>query len=285
MKNKRLYKILKITGSVGLVLLAVVIMLFYSFSAPQSDAEIKKEFAENEVFIEHRLFKTFNYRVLAAQKEIDTTLPTLVFVHGAIGSAIDFKEFMQDKELNTKANLISYDRIGYGVDQTGAVQASIAFEVEVLRDVTKHFKKENTILVGYSYGGPIALASKEKYKKVVLLAPAVYSEVEQMPWALNLYKWNATRWLVPDTWRAASKEKLSHKNDLQKFENNWNTTKSKIISIHGKSDWIVPYENSLYLKEQFDSNQFDLVTLESAGHGLVWTHFKEIKNVLLQQLN
>lgn len=285
MKNKRLYKILKITGSVGLVLLAVVIMLFYSFSAPQSDAEIKKEFAENEVFIEHRLFETFNYRVLTTQKQIDTTLPTLVFVHGAIGSAIDFKEFMQDKELSTKANLISYDRIGYGVDQTGAVQASIAFEVEVLRDVTKHFKKENTILVGYSYGGPIALASKEKYKKVVLLAPAVYSEVEQMPWALNLYKWNATRWLVPDTWRAASKEKLSHKNDLQKFENNWNTTKSKIISIHGKSDWIVPYENSLYLKEQFDSNQFDLVTLEGAGHGLVWTHFKEIKNVLLQQLN
>ena len=187
--------------------------------------------------------------------------------------------------MNKKANLISYDRIGYGLSQTGNVQESIAFEVELLESLTKDLILKNTILVGYSYGGPIALASHKEYKKIILLAPAVYSKVEPMPWALNLYKWKFTRWLLPMTWEAASKEKLTHKKDLQNFEKTWHNNPSNIISIHGVEDWIVPIENSLYLKEKLESQQFDLVTLEKAGHGLVWSHFNEIKNIMLQQLN
>ena len=87
-------------------------------------------------------------------------------------------------------------------------------------------------------------------------------------------------------WRlTASKEKLTHKADLENFETIWNENPSKIISIHGNEDWIVPFENSLYLKEIFSPQQFDLVTLNGGGHGLVWSHFNEIKKILLKQLN
>ncbi|PCH51807.1 MAG: hypothetical protein COC22_05110 [Flavobacteriaceae bacterium] len=280
-------KLLKIFGIIFLILFTVLIVLFYRFSTPKSDKKIINEFAESksQVYITKHTFKEFKYRVLETQKEIDTLLPTIVFVHGSIGSALDFKQYLFDVDLNKKANLISYDRIGYGTQQTGNVQESIAFETGLLEDLIKNLNKKNTILVGYSYGGPIVLASKNKYKKIILLAPAVYSKVEPMPWALNLYKWKATRWLIPKIWKAASKEKLTHKKDLQNFETTWNENPSKIISIHGNNDWIVPYENSIYLKEKIPSQQFDLVTLNNAGHGLVWSHFNEIKSVLLQQLN
>ena len=105
-----------------------------------------------------------------------------------------------------------------------------------------------------------------------------------MPWLLNVYNWKASRWLIPAIWKAASKEKLSHKTDLQKFENNWDTNPSNIISVHGNEDWIVPYENSLFLNTKFSSKQFELVTLKGAGHGLVWSHFEEIKKQIIQQL-
>ncbi|NQV77592.1 MAG: alpha/beta hydrolase, partial [Lutibacter sp.] len=252
-----------------------------------SDDKIKKTFVKKSkaVYIKYQQFNNFEYRVLETQKEIDSTLPSIVFIHGSIGSALDFKQYLFDIELNKKANLISYDRIGYGINQTGNVQESIAFETSLLEGLTKDLIKTNTILVGYSYGGPIALASKKEYKKIILLAPAVYSKVEPMPLVLHLYKWTITRWLLPEIWKAASKEKLTHKKDLLNFETTWGENPSKIISIHGNEDWIVPYENSLYLEEKFSSQQFDLVTLENAGHGLVWSHFNEIKSVLLQQLN
>ena len=76
-----------------MLLFLVLIIQFYRFSTPKSDLDIETEFVENKraVYIKQLKFKNFEYRVIATQKEIDTTLPTLVFIHGSIGSALDFK--------------------------------------------------------------------------------------------------------------------------------------------------------------------------------------------------
>lgn len=283
---RKIKKVLKITGVILVLILLLLIILFYRFSSPKSDKKIIDQFSEMsiDVYLKDKKFKHYTYRVLEFQKEIDTTLPIIVFIHGSIGSALDFKRYLSDTEINNRSNLISYDRIGYGIHHTGNVMESIANETELLDELLSELDKSKIILVGYSYGGPIALASINKYKKIVLLAPAVYSKAELLPWALNFYKWKVTRWLVPKIWKAASKEKLSHKSDLQDFETNWNKNPSQIITVHGDEDWIVPIENSFYLKEKFSSEQFELVTLDNAGHGLVWSNFDEIKKVVLQQL-
>jgi len=113
----------------------------------------------------------------------------------------------------------------------------------------------------------------------------VYSKVEPMPWMLNFYKWKLTRWLVPAVWKSASEEKMNHKEDLQKFENNWDVNPSVIISIHGNADGIVPYENSLFLEKKFPEKRFKLVTINNAGHGLVWSNFNFIKSQFLKILD
>lgn len=252
---------------------------------PKSDKKVLSEFQELGVaaVISKEIFKSFEYRKISVIK--DTTLPTVIFVHGAIGSVLDFKEYMTDSLLLQKANMIIYDRIGYSYNDKNDVQESIAFETEMLESITKELEPEKTILVGYSYGGPIVLASKKKYRKVVLLAPAVYSEVEPMPWMLNIYKWKLTRWLVPPVWKQASKEKMTHRQDLKKFEKNWSENPNSIISIHGNEDWIVPYSNSEYLSSQFTESKFSIITIDEAGHGLVWSNFKEIKEQFLNLFN
>lgn len=254
-------------------------------TAPKSDAKVLAQFEELGVTpqITHEKFKNFEYRKVAIVK--DTSLPTIVFVHGTIGSVLDFKEYMTDSLLMTKANTIVYDRIGYNYNEQNDVQESIAFEVEMLEDLMKDMNPEKTILVGYSYGGPIALASKKKYKKVILFAPAVYSKVEPMPGMLKVYKWRLTRWLVPPIWKQASKEKMSHRQDLENFEATWNENPNEIISVHGDADWIVPYSNSEYLEELFPEDQFSIVTIPGAGHGLVWSQFSQLNDVLLNEIH
>jgi len=280
-------KILKIVGIIFIVLLVAVYVLFVNFSKRKSNDAIIADFKEDfyQPNIKTNTYKDFTYRVVSMQKEIDITLPTLVFVHGAPGSSLDFKKYLADSLLNTKANMISYDRIGYNFEDKYLAQKSIKFDVEILNDVVKSLQKENTILVGYSYGGPIVLAVKEKYKKVLLLAPAVYSKVEPMPWMLNFYKWKLTKWLVPAIWESASEEKMNHKEELQKFENNWTDNPSSIISIHGNTDGIVPYENSLFIEKQFPKEQFELLTINDAGHGLVWSNFDFIRLQFLKNLD
>ena len=280
-----LKKFFKIFGIISLLLFIGLYVMFYVFTKPKTDKKVLEKFKKSSIkpIISYKKYKDFEYRQLSVGK--DSTKLTIVFVHGTIGSCLDFKEYMKDSLLLLKANMISYDRIGYNYKDKNDVQESIAFERDLLLDLTKKIDKKNTILVGYSYGGPIVLAVKEKVKKVILLAPAVYSKIEPMPWMLNLYKWKSTRWLVPPIWKQASKEKLSHRKDLENFENNWNENPNQIVSIQGNKDWIVPYENSIYLKEQFPENQFELRTLKNAGHGLVWSHFEEIKQELLKQLD
>ena len=284
---KRFKKVLKITFYFIVALFIALVILFYRFSEPKSDESIVNTFQKEdvEVFLSYDTYKDFEYRVLRFQKDIDTLKPTFVFVHGATGSCMDFKSYVLDEELRSGANLITYDRVGYGPNNAGDVQESIAFERDLLESLVQDIPKDKLVLVGYSYGGPIALALNEKIQKLILLAPAVYSEVEPMPWMLNFYTWKLTRWMVPKTWVSASREKLTHKQDLRNFEKNWNDNPNEIISIHGLTDGIVPFSNSQYLKGQLDANRFKLIPLDDAGHGLVWIEFEAIKNVFLQEIN
>lgn len=276
-------KILKITFSVILLIFIGLYIAFYQFTKPKSDETVMDELTTDLVkpILTKERFKNFEYRKATIQK--DTSLPTLIFVHGTIGSAIDFKSYLTDSLLLEKANMIAYDRIGYNYEDEHNVQESIAFETAMLDSVIGN--RTNVILVGYSYGGPIALATKKKVNHIVLLAPAVYSKVEPMPSMLNVYKWKLTRWLVPPVWKQASKEKISHKEDLKKFEDTWNQTKNKVLSIHGDIDWIVPYENSLFLEKQFPKDQFTLMTIKNVSHELVWSKDALIKQELLKLLN
>lgn len=278
-------KILKIIGILLLLVFIGLYWAFSSFTAPKSDEEVLAKFTNSsfQPLLTHEKYKGFDYRKLSIIK--DTTLPNLVFVHGTIGSSTDFVEYMIDSLLLTKVNMISYDRIGYNYNDKNPVQESIAFERDMLEEIAKSYNSKKTIIVGYSYGGPIALATKKKFKKIILLAPAVYSKVEPMPWMINFYKWKLTRWLVPDVWKEASKEKMTHKKDLEKFENDWKSTPNRVISIHGNADGIVPYSNSEFLQNQFPNNQFELITIDGAGHGLIWSNFSFIKEQLLNQLD
>ena len=93
-----------------------------------------------------------------------------------------------------------------------------------------------------------------------------------------------TSWLVPAIWKEASKEKMSHKKDLQNFQNDWKSTPNHVISIHGNKDWIVPYGNSEFLKEQFPPNQFELITINDTSHDLIWSNFEFIKQTTFKSV-
>ena len=194
---------------------------------------------------------------------------------------MDYKKYLFDSDLNSKVNMIAYDRVGYGINNLGEI-GSIGDEVDFLNSLVDTMDISNTILFGYSYGGPIALASKNAYKKIVLCAPAVSSEVEPMFWFLNFYKWKVTRWMLPTMLQTASKEKLNHPTDLITLESNWGNTPNSLVVIHGDADWIVPYENSEFIQKQFPVDTFRLITLKGVSHDLIWTQFDVIKSELLK---
>jgi predicted esterase len=284
MKKKWIKKILKIIGVIIFLVFIAISVLFYRMFSPKSDDEIIEilKTENNHPKIEYVRYRDKSVRVIYLKKNIDTTLATLIFVHGSPGSSLDFKRYLRDNELNKKFNLISYDRIGYGEKNRGEVVNSLKEEVEVLHGVVENLDLENVILAGYSYGGTTVLASDKKYKKKFLFAAAVRGDLEPMFWAIKLYQWKFTQPLVPKVFQAATKEKLRHVTELIDYENKWDISDTEIISIHGKLDRIVPYQNSIFLENKLDSRKFTLITLEKGRHELIWRNFDEIKNAILK---
>ncbi|WP_196889405.1 alpha/beta fold hydrolase [Aureivirga sp. CE67] len=285
--KRTIIKTLKVIFILIIIVFIGLVIAFYQFSTPKPDKKIMKDFQELGVKpkIQYCTFKDFKVReVYVKSTSEEKNIPTIVFVHGTPGSATDFKKYMTDSTLRSKVNMLSYDRVGFGMSSAGETQNSIAFDVSLLEEILKEYKlkPENTILAGYSYGGSIVLATKEKFKEIVLLAPAVHADVEPMPAMLNVYKWESTRWMVPKIWKSAAIEKMSHKDELRKYDSIWIDQKSPITVMQGTGDKIVPYENTLYLEEKFPKEQLTVITLGNAGHSLIWSRFSEIKQELLR---
>jgi pimeloyl-ACP methyl ester carboxylesterase len=283
---RRLKKILKIVIIIISLLIFGILIAAHLMLKPSSDDKIleKLENAHRKPFIKYNKYKNFEYRVIAMQKVIDTTLPTLVFVHGSPGSPLDYARYFKDSLLNEKANIIGYERVGYGIKNEGNVQGSLESELEILHDVIKNILSEKIVLIGYSYGGTIVLASQKNYKYKVSLASAISADLEPMFWTLNLYKWPTTRWLIPKIVQAAAKEKYSHLSDLPRYNTIWTISKSPVVNIQGNKDWIVPFENSLILEQKFRNKDFKMVKIQGGGHELIWSDFDLIKNEILMTL-
>ena len=278
-------KIIKIAGIVLLIVFIGLYSAAYWFLSPESDTSITEKLKNpySTVYLEHHIFRGFDYRVVSMQQQPDTTLPTLVFVHGSPGSILDYKRYFKDSLLNSKANMIGYERVGYGLKNTGEVQ-SLNFEVDLLNEVTKSLLPEKTVLVGYSYGGTVVLASPRDYKNKVAIAAAVDAGLEPMFWVLKFYNWKLTRWLIPKKLQAATKEKYMHLQELPEYKDKWNTSPAPILDIQGNSDRIVPYNNSMVLQKLITPDKFKLITLNDTGHELIWTKFEEIRNEILKTL-
>ena len=284
---RRLKKILKVVIIIISLLILGILIAAHLMLKPRSDDKVleKLDNAFHKPFVNYNNYKNFEYRVVAMQKVIDTTLPTLVFVHGSPGSPLDYARYFKDSLLNKKANILGYERVGYGLTNAGNVQGSIESELEILHDVIKNISSAKIVLIGYSYGGTIVLASPKNYKYKVSLASAISADLEPMFWTLNLYKWPITRPLIPKTVQAAAKEKYSHLSDLPKYDSHWTISKSPVVNIQGDKDWIVPYENSLILVHKFRNKDFKMVKIQGGGHELIWSDFDLIKNEILMTID
>jgi pimeloyl-ACP methyl ester carboxylesterase len=71
---------------------------------------------------------------------------------------------------------------------------------------------------------------------------------------------------------------------LPAYKDKWNLSPSRVLSIQGKKDRIVPFENSLFLERVLDKGKFNLIPLPEGNHSLIWTNFDVIKHELINTI-
>ena len=272
-----------------LFLFFLISTLFAScFRFRTSDRKTKMIFEEKqaEVNIKKYDLTSVDYpvRVVSGAFDEDKEI-AIFFVHGAPGASDNYYDYLQDSLLLSKANLYSIDRPGYGFSNFGKAETSIKKQTEVVAEIIENLPENRIVVLGHSYGGPIAAYSSllsPKVKSVIMLAPAIDPENEKVFWIAKVAKWKLTKWMVPGAMGVAGDEKFTHVAELEKLKEIWKEVKVPVLHVHGTKDIGVPFENLAFSTKQFNPKYLDTIVLQKENHFLPWKRYDLVKNELLK---
>jgi len=282
----RIVRILKWFGITIIVIIPIFLILqrieffnnaMLNMSFRYDDESTIDKFQNSSIAPEIKYTNYRNSKIRYLHLITNPDLPYVVFIHGAPGSSADYLEYFKDKRLIPNVNLISVDRLGYGYSEYGTFETSLINQAEVIEKVIEaSLTNDNIIIVGHSYGGPIALQlsimSKKRFNGIILLAPAIdpENEKEVKIAGLGINPW--TRWIATPAIQVASAEKTTHISELQKLEPILVKNHTPVCHIHGTKDSLVPYENVEFSRRMIDPDLLDIITIENVDHFLPWSH-------------
>jgi len=199
---------------------------------------------------------------------------TVLFVHGAPGSGDVFYSYIKDSTLLKNAKLITYDRPGYGYSGFGEPMVKTSEQARIVKDVIDHYNLNNVVVVGHSYGGPVAAYASllsNRINGVLMLAPAIDPDHEEYYWIGNFAKSKLTKWAVPTTLVVSADEKYAHEEDMRSLMNKWQNISVPVVSLQGDKDMLVPYENLDFTRKHFNAEYFTGKTIKEENHFIPWT--------------
>lgn len=216
--------------------------------------------------------------VLVAETGNRNATPVLL-IHGSPGAWNDFAHVMADEELAASAQLIAVDRVGWGGSADGGLETRLEIQAAALQAVLDHVASGRAaIVVGHSYGGPVAarlaMDHPESVRALVLVAASIDPELEDPTWFQALGRTSIVRPLVPDLLLRADEEIKPLKPQLEAMLPLWSRLTMPVLVIQGDDDSLVPPENADFALRMLSSggraNSVIVERIADQGHLIPW---------------
>ena len=117
-------------------------------------------------------------------EKIETNKPTIVFLHEALGSVAQWRDFPNKISEITCFNVLAYDRLGHGLSDAMLQKRDFNYlqheAWEVLPSVLEQLGIKKPILWGHSDGGSIALLYASRFPTQALVTEAAHVLTENI---------------------------------------------------------------------------------------------------------
>ena len=276
-------------GAIFLISLTILLILIHVSAGFVNGSERYTVKTFKKANIDHRLINSeFNGRQLQSIYTGNTESQTLVcFIHGAPGAWNAFKSYLIDSDLLDRSQMISIDRFGYGGSDYGHAELDIAIQARAIKEHLEQLRFDSLVLVGHSYGGPIAakyaVDFPEKVKHVFMLAPVINPETEKEFWFNNVLSMKLFKIILPAYVNVSVTEKLNHANSLRKISGDWSRLETPTTHWHCSDDWIAPSPGNVeFSKTNIPPELLDLNVWNGAGHLIPFNQFAKVKSKILE---
>lgn len=223
---------------------------------------------------------TINFSVFAQEEKKLTFIQTgntsadtrIIFIHGSPGDKHAFDEYLQNPQLQKIAELISVDRLGYGLSAS-KVEPRLLQQAQAIQGFLSD--KQKNILVGHSLGGPIALQlallEPSKVSGLLIVAPAFDPSLEAPKWFNHLANIWPVKHLLSKDLKHSNQEMMVLADELTLLaQQNWQVLNMPIILLHGNKDKIADPKNSLFAYKKLNKENTQLKYLDKEGHLVLW---------------
>jgi pimeloyl-ACP methyl ester carboxylesterase len=202
----------------------------------------------------------------------------IVFIHGTPATAAIFGE--QFRHPFPRANLAALDRPGFGASGPDRRRPSLEDQANAMGVLLTNKPTRRTILVGHSYGAPVALLAALKFTNevagVVLIGGSVDPAQERTYSIQRFADWPLVSWLVPRSLRQCNRELLTLRGDLVRLQPELSALAVPVVMLQGGKDRQVPVANVDYLRAQLaaagKTNLFSQLVFPDYNHFIPWEH-------------
>jgi pimeloyl-ACP methyl ester carboxylesterase len=196
--------------------------------------------------------------------------PLIVFIHGAPGRWYGYINYLSDSMLLQHFQMIAVDRPGYGYSAKGGAVTSIAQQAALLQSIINKYKNLPIILLGRSYGGPIAsyvaAKNKDKVSALLLIANAADPKLEKFWWFSKPVQSKIGKLLFRKPIDVSSDEKFAHQKELEKMVSVWPEITQQSIILQGGKDIIIYPQNGRYTDSVLVNAPHQYIYLPENGH-------------------
>ena len=215
------------------------------------------------------------------------TKPLLLLIHGSPGSWQAYAHFFKSPRLVENFELIAFDRFGYGKNRRGLPHGKLDDQIQIPLKLIENFAGSRpVIVVGHSYGGPVAVKLAQMYPKkvqaLILLAAAVDPDLEETLWYQNIAKQWGIRSLIPSALDVCNREILALKDELKIMASSYGKINQPVFVVQGTIDKLVPKENVDYLKRKLKKEQLHITTLKEGRHFIPWAFPGQVEAAIVK---
>lgn len=218
----------------------------------------------------------------------ETPLPAdslcILYIHGTPGTATSaWRAYLDEPVMDLPS--MAADRPGFGLSTHDLPY--VRFEDQARAMIALLEPGQRAIVVGHSWGGPIAAQLAADYPEhvagLVIVAGSLDPSLEKLAWYNHVLNWPIVRMWFHSAVHNSNAEIFAGAEQLEMLARKLSAIDVPLTIIHGTSDRLVPYENVHYMERAFSgSSHIERITLEGAGHFIIWTHQPTIRTAIAE---